>query len=352
VHAERVRLFVAGTGTIGGELLRQLKTVKNEEYDLSVIGACDGQRMIWNPAGLEPESIEGLLIEGVVTDWDLIITTLINDYAYRTIFVDVTGSAEVARLYPRLLKAGIHIATPSKRANTFEQSYFDTLMEYTQGKPTHYLFETTVGAGLPVIQTIKDLIRSGDSITKVTGVVSGTMTYLFDQLQQGQPFGETLRRARQLGYAEPDPRDDLSGEDVVRKFITLTRASGIRIERSDVTVENLTPADLRSVSAEEFLSRIDDYNADWTQRLEAASAAGTVLRHVATLEHGKIHIGVSAVPASSPLASLRGTDNQIAIFTRRYNISPMIIQGPGAGKEVTSAGLLADIQKIAIRIVR
>lgn len=352
VHAERVRLFVAGTGTIGGELLRQLKTVTNEEYDLSVIGACDGQRMIWNPAGLEPEYIEGLLSEGVLTDWDLIITTLINDYAYRTIFVDVTGSAEVARLYPRLLKAGIHIATASKRANTFEQSYFDTLMEYTQGKPTHYLFETTVGAGLPVIQTIKDLIRSGDSITKVTGVVSGTMTYLFDQLQQGQPFGDTLRRARQLGYAEPDPRDDLSGEDVVRKFITLTRASGIRIERSDVTVENLTPADLRSVSAEEFLSRIDDYNADWTRRLEAASAAGTVLRHVATLEHGKIHIGVSAVPASSPLASLRGTDNQIAIFTRRYNVSPMIIQGPGAGKEVTSAGLLADIQKIAIRIVR
>ncbi len=352
VHAERVRLFVAGTGTIGAELLRQLNSVKNSEYDLSVIGACDGQRMIWNPAGLEPESVEGLLAEGVVTDWDLIITTLISDYAYRTIFVDVTGSAEVARLYPRLLKAGIHIATPSKRANTFEQSYFDTLMEYTQGKPTHYLFETTVGAGLPVIQTIKDLIRSGDQITKVTGVVSGTMTYLFDQLQKGEPFGATLRLARQLGYAEPDPRDDLSGEDVVRKFITLARASGIRLERSDVTVENLTPADLRAVSAEEFLERIDAYDAEWTRRVAEATAAGTVLRYVGTLENGKIHIGVSAVPSGSPLASLAGTDNQIAIFTRRYHASPMIIQGPGAGKEVTAAGLLADIQKIAIRIVR
>ena len=160
------------------------------------------------------------------------------------------------------------------------------------------------------------------------------------------------RLARQLGYAEPDPRDDLSGEDVVRKFITLARASGIRLERSDVTVENLTPADLRAVSAEEFLERIDAYDAEWTRRVAEATAAGTVLRYVGTLENGKIHIGVSAVPSGSPLASLAGTDNQIAIFTRRYHASPMIIQGPGAGKEVTAAGLLADIQKIAIRIVR
>ncbi len=352
VHAERVRLFVAGTGTIGGELLVQLGDVTNEEYDLSVVGACDGQRMIWNPSGLNPIDVERLLSEGVVTDWDHIIKTLVNDFAYRTIFVDATGSAEVARLYTKLLKAGIHIATPSKRANTFEQSYFDTLMEYTQGKSTHYLFETTVGAGLPVIQTIKDLMRSGDTITKITGVVSGTMTYLFDQLQKGEPFGETLRRARRLGYAEPDPRDDLSGEDVVRKFITLARASGIRLERSDVSVENLTPAELRHLSTDEFLDQVTAYNDVWKDRVEVASKADQVLRYVGTLENGKIRIGVEAVPKTSPLGSLQGIDNQIAIFTRRYQTSPMIIQGPGAGKDVTAAGLLADIQKIAIRIVR
>lgn len=352
VHAERVRLFIAGTGTIGGELLRQLADVRNEEYDLSVIGACDGQRMIWNPSGFDPNTVEHRLLEGDVTDWGFITTKLANDYAYRTIFVDATGSAEVARLYPTLLKAGIHIATPSKRANTFEQSYFDTLMEYTQGKPTHYLFETTVGAGLPVIQTIKDLLRSGDRITSVSGVVSGTMTYLFDQLQQGKPFGQTLKRARQLGFAEPDPRDDLSGEDVARKFITLARASGIRLERSDVTVENLTPSDLRTVSNEEFLNGIDRFDGVWKDRMDAALADGHTLRYVGTLSDGKVRIGVQAVPLNSALGSLTGTDNLIAIHTRRYNGSPLVIQGPGAGKEVTAAGVLADIQKIAIRLVR
>lgn len=352
VHAERVRLFVAGTGTIGAELLHQLADVTNEEYDLSVIGACDGQRMIWNAAGFDPNTVEHLMLEGAVTDWDFIITKLTGDYAYRTIFVDATGNAEVARLYPNLFKAGIHIVTPSKRANTFEQAYFDTLMAYTQGKPTHYLFEATVGAGLPVIQTVKDLIRSGDAIESITGVLSGTMTYLFDQLQQGRAFGDTIRRARQLGYAEPDPRDDLSGEDVARKFITLARASGIRLERSDVMVENLIPAELQAVSAEEFLSGADAFDDIWKDRMDAALARQMTLRYVGKLAEGKIRIGVEAVPLNSPLASLKGTDNLIAFMTRRYNASPMIIQGPGAGKDVTAAGVLADIQKIAIRLVR
>ncbi len=352
VHAQRVRVFLAGTGTIGAEILNQLDRLKTTEYDLSVVGLCDSRRMVWNPAGMAPGQALALLETGDVTDWTAIVDKLESEYAYRTVFVDASGSLEAAKHYARLLKAGIHIATPSKRANTLDQAYFDLLMSYTVGQPTHYLYEATVGAGLPVLQTLKDLIRGGDVVREVNGVVSGTMTYLFDRLQQGAAFGETVRQARQLGYAEPDPRDDLSGEDVARKFIILARTAGFRVERAEVEVEDLTPPELRQVSTEEFLARIDEADGYWAGRVRQAAETGQVLRYVGTLAGGKIRIGVKAVPAGSPLGGLKGTDNLIAIATDRYTVSPLTIQGPGAGKEVTAAGVIADLQKIAIRIVR
>jgi bifunctional aspartokinase / homoserine dehydrogenase 1 len=353
VHSQRVRIFLAGTGTIGSALLQQLPDAVSEEYDISIIGICTSKRVLWNSAGIEPASaIEDLRRSEQFTDWTEIVQTLINEYPYRTIFIDTTGSGEVARQYSKLLAAGIHIATPSKRANTMEQSYFDELMRYTSGKTTHYLYETTAGAGLPIFQTIKDLIRSGDRIDRITGVLSGTMTFLFESLQQGHGFGAAVRKARELGYAEPDPRDDLSGEDVARKFLGLARTSGLRIERQDLVVEDLTPASLRTVPLDEFFDGLNAFDAHWKKRVAEAAADGNVLRYVGNLEHGKITVGVQAVPANSPLGSLKGTDNQVAIFSKRYRESPLIIQGPGAGREVTAAGLLADIQKIAIRVVR
>jgi bifunctional aspartokinase / homoserine dehydrogenase 1 len=353
VHSQRVRLFIAGIGTIGGALLKQLKEVESEEYDLSIIGACSSQTSVWNAGGIEPDELTGLLAQSPrVTDWDEIIQTLINDYSYRSVFVDMTGSAEVARRYEDLLKSGIHIATPSKRANTFEQAYFDRLMSYTKNKQTHYLFETTAGAGLPIFQTINDLLRSGDRIFKISGVLSGTMTYVFDQLQQGTPFSEVIRNAKKFGYSEPDPRDDLSGEDVARKFLSLARASGYKIERDELEVESLVPDSLRYTSTETFLEQMSQFDSEWSHRIQQAAAKGEVLRYTGVFEHGKIRIGVESVPAHSPLGSLRGTDNQVALYSHRYRESPIIIQGPGAGAEVTAAGLFADIQKIAIRLIR
>jgi bifunctional aspartokinase / homoserine dehydrogenase 1 len=352
VHGQRVRLFIAGTGTIGGELLRQIDNSENLEYDLTVIGACDSQKVAWNPNGIKPSEVIGALETGSITEWETIIQHLVNHYAYRTIFIDTTGSAEVARLYSRLLKAGIHVATPSKMANSGDQSYYNELMHYTTGKRTHYLYETTAGAGLPVIQTIKDLIRTGDRIHGIKGVASGTMTYLFEALAAGKSFGDTIREARKLGFAEPDPRDDLSGEDVARKFMILTRACGYRVERGDFTTENLTPESLRSVTLDDFWNRLDDFDAEWKERSDNAHRDGKVLRYVARMEDGVISVQVEAVDRSSPIGALKGTDNLFAITSDRYSESPLIIQGPGAGKEVTAAGLLADIQKIGIRIVR
>ncbi|HAC14688.1 MAG TPA: hypothetical protein DCE78_01905 [Bacteroidetes bacterium] len=353
VHSQRVRLFIAGIGTIGTELLNQLFDTYSEEYDISLIGACNSATTIWSSSGINPKQVPGLLSgSSKVTDWSNIIQTLIEDYSYRTIFVDMTGSAEVARYYEELLKAGIHIATPSKRANTFEQAYFDRLMSYTLNKQTHYLFETTAGAGLPIFQTIKDLIRSGDEILRITGVLSGTMTYVFDELHQGKTFSDVIRAARKNGYSEPDPRDDMSGEDVARKFLSLARTSGFKIEREELEVENLIPESLLYTSVDVFMEKIHEFNEEWSKKVREAESNGNVLRYTGTFEKGKIRIGVEAVPVHSPLGSLKGTDNQVAIYSRRYNESPLIIQGPGAGAEVTAAGLLADIQKIAVRVVR
>lgn len=353
VHSQRVRLFIAGIGTIGGELLNQLYETYSEEYDISLVGACNSTTTIWNSSGINPKQVPGLLSNSSsITDWSAVIQTLIQNYSYRTIFVDMTGSAEVARYYEELLKAGIHIATPSKRANTFEQAYFDRLMSYTLNKQTHYLFETTAGAGLPIFQTIKDLIRSGDEIQRITGVLSGTMTYVFDELHQNKTFAEVIRAARKNGYSEPDPRDDLSGEDVARKFLSLARASGFKIEREELEVENLIPESLLYTSVDVFMEKINEFNGEWAKKIQDAESKDEVLRYCGTFENGKIKIGVESVPVHSPLGSLKGTDNQVAIYTRRYNQSPLIIQGPGAGAEVTAAGLLADIQKIAVRVVR
>jgi bifunctional aspartokinase / homoserine dehydrogenase 1 len=352
VHGQRVRLFIAGLGTIGSALLRQIGLTNSTEYDLTVIGACDSQHVAWNPNGIRPDAVIETVNSGDVTEWGAITDRLINHFAYRTIFIDTTGSEEVARHYSKLLKAGIHVTSTNNRANSGEQANYDELMHYTLGKRTHYLYETTAGAGLPVIQTIKDLMRTGDRINSITAAASGTMTFLFEALAAGRPFGETIREARRLGYSEPDPRDDLSGEDVARKLMVLTRASGFRVERDEFSTENLIPESLRTVTLEEFWQRLDEYDQEWKARSDEALASGRVLRYVGRMEKGRIHIGVEAVERLSPMGSLKGTDNLFAIRSDRYPESPLIIQGPGAGKEVTAAGLLADVQKIGIRIVR
>lgn len=346
IHARRLRLFVAGTGTIGKEFIRQTGKLKDQSIDLSIIGACNSKKTIWNPAGLTEKNFNTLEETGIPTNWEIIAGHLIGEYPYRTVFVDATGSSEAAKFYDRLLEAGIHIATPSKRAITFEQSYFDKLLRFANSNQTQFFFETAVGAGLPVLQTLRDLLASGDKIMKISGVVSGTMTYLFGQLEQGKSFGQAVRNAKELGYSEPDPRDDLSGEDVARKFMILARASGFRVEREDVAVENLTPPELAGSTTESFLKRISDYDEEWKLKVDQASQNGNVLRYVGEMNEGNINIKTQAVPRESPLGSLKGTDNQIIIHTLHYKESPIIVQGPGAGKEVTAAGLLSDVQKI------
>lgn len=351
-HPKRIRLFLAGVGTIGGELIKQLADLPESDIDYQIIGACNSQKVIYDPEGIPAPEVHERLQGGLITDWHQIVDTLIENFSYRTVFVDATGSGEAALLYEKLLSNGIHIATPSKLANTIEQSYFDRLHELRRLGQGHFLYETTCGAGLPIIHTIEDMMRSGDVINRISGVVSGTMTFLFGELEKGERFGASVKKARELGYAEPDPRDDLSGEDVARKFITLARVAGHRIERHELEVESLIPKALADVSTEEFLARIDEYDQEWAKRVDEAKAKGSVLRYVGRLsKEGKVKVSVEAFPSDSSMGTLKGTDNQISIYTRRYHTYPLIIHGPGAGREVTAAGLLADIQRIARMVI-
>jgi aspartokinase/homoserine dehydrogenase 1 len=351
ISSKRVRLFIAGVGTIGGALLNQLDTIKNDSVEYNIIGACDSKKMIWNNHGFASGEIKKQLAHGDPTDWSFIVDKLTSEFSYRTIFVDATGKSVVAGKYKKLLESGVHIATPSKIANTSNQEYFDTLQDLTKSRKVYFKYETTVGAGLPVIQTIKDLCESGDKIKKIIGSVSGTMTYLFGELEKGQSFSESIIKARELGYTEPDPRDDLSGEDVARKFMTLARTIGHRLERRDVKVESLVPDALSNVSRDDFIKMIKDYDKLWHDKVEQAKDENKALRYIGNFVDGQIIIKVQAVPVDSPIGSLKGTDNLLAIYTSRYHNYPLIIQGPGAGREVTAGGLLSDIQKIGNNLI-
>ena len=343
-----ISIFIAGIGAVGSTLVQQIKELESPRFNISIIGACNSGHVAWQS---DIESIqENIVLSKTLSDWDQINDELIRLNNGSLIFVDATGNETVARQYHKLLSNGVHIATPSKRANTFSQEYFNKLMELTKSGKVHYKYETTVGAGLPVISTIKSLLDAGDEITSISGVVSGTMTFIFNQLQQGVSFSEIVKRAKDEGYSEPDPRDDLSGEDVARKFLILARTCGYAFERDEIRVDSLVPEKLTELSSEDFLQHLPNYDAHWKSRNSQALVNNRRLRYIGNFSADGIAIGIKEVAADSPIGGLKGTDNLFQIFTRRYATSPIIIQGPGAGKDVTAAGVLADIMAIAKKI--
>mgnify|MGYP000161422864 FL=1 len=346
-----VDLFVAGTGAVGQTLLDHLSELETTGFQFRIIGTCNSRKMLWNTDGINLDT-ELNWNETKQTKWDVLLDKLKKNKHRNLIFVDATGSEEVARLYPKLFANGIHVVTPSKLANTFEQSFFDELKKLTKKHNNSFRYETTVGAGLPVISTINDLQSTGNQISEISGVVSGTMTYLFNQLEQGVPFSKAIIDAREKGYAEPDPRDDLSGEDVARKFLTLARTLGITIEREELQVESLIPEKLKNVDDNIFLEKLSEYDSKWKQHIQKAKNRNETLRYTGKLKDGNITIGIESVPKDSPLGQLKGTDNLIQIYSDFYNHTPLVIQGPGAGKEVTASGVLNDIIKTANRLTQ
>ena len=270
------------------------------------------------------------------------------DHFPHAVIIDCSASAAVAAHYAHWLSEGIHVVTPNKKANSAAYGEYERSARRAATAGAHYLYEATVGAGLPVIQTLRDLRETGDEIRRIEGIFSGTLAYLFNVWDGSQPFSSVVREAKSLGYTEPDPRDDLSGMDVARKLIILAREMGLALELADVRVESLVPAALASGGVQDFLERLDEFDAPMLARLEAARARGqrAALRGLASARTARPRSAWSNCPTSHPFANIALTDNVVRFQTARYDNNPLIVQGPGAGPAVTAGGVFADLLRV------
>ncbi len=345
---------VIGPGTVGRVLLDQLasqqaRLSREFKLDLRIRGIMGSKRMLLSEHGVDLDHWrEELEAKAVPTDLARFVDHVRVDYLPHTVIIDCTADGEVAKNYRHWLELGIHVVTPNKKANSAEMSYYDSLKVARNTGGSHYLYEGTVGAGLPVIQTLRDLRETGDEIDSIEGIFSGTLAYLFNVYDGSVPFSAIVREAKTRGYTEPDPRDDLSGTDVARKCIILAREMGLRLEMSDVKVASLVPVDLAKGSIDDFLDGLSAYDAEMQQRYAAATAAGKVLRYVGRITaKGEATVGLVELDRKHAFANIALTDNVVRFATSRYNKNALIVQGPGAGPEVTAGGVFADLLRLS-----
>ena len=342
-----------GPGTVGRVLLSQigsqLERLRALNLDLGVRGIAGSKRMLLSETSIDLDDWAGQLAEkGEPLDLARFADHCQADYIPHTVLIDCTASGDVAAQYRAWLSRGIHLVTPNKKANSGPMPYYRALQEAGRAAGTHYLYEATVGAGLPVIQTLRDLRETGDDITSIEGIFSGTLAYLFNVFDGREPFSSIVRTAKSKGYTEPDPRDDLSGMDVARKLIILGREMGLTLEMSDVEVRGLVPKTLENAGVEEFMERLAEFDADMSAMLKEAARKGQVLRYVGRIDaKGKATVGLTHLDAKHAFANIALTDNVVRFATRRYCDNPLIVQGPGAGPEVTAGGVFADLLRLS-----
>ncbi len=342
-----------GPGTVGRVLLAQIATqidrLRELNLDLRVRGIAASKRMLLEQNSVNLKSWEERLVEaGEPLDMQKFINHVQADYIPHTVVIDCTASSVVADEYHDWLARGIHIVTPNKKANSGALPYYRSLQAARRAAGTHYLYEATVGAGLPIIQTLRDLRGTGDDITRIEGIFSGTLAYLFNVFNGSESFSAIVRTAKAKGYTEPDPRDDLSGMDVARKLIILGREMGLKLEIADVEVEGLVPRALTQCSVEEFMARLPESDGAMAAAFEDARNKNQVLRYVGRIDaDGKATVGLMRLDAKHAFANIALTDNVVRFATRRYCENPLIVQGPGAGPEVTAAGVFSDLLRLS-----
>ena len=348
-----VSIGVVGPGVVGRTLLKQIwsqvpRLLADFNLDLRIRALMTSKRMLLAEPAVNESSWQADLAGGPPVDVALFEEHVHADHIPHAVIIDCSASEDVAALYPRWLAAGIHVVTPNKRANSGPLSLHGSVQAARRGSGAHYLYEATVGAGLPIMQTLRDLRETGDEIRQVEGIFSGTLAYLFNVWDGTQPFSAIVRDAKAKGYTEPDPRDDLSGTDVARKLVILGREMGLRLELSDVALEGLIPPSLGGCSVDEFMARLDELDAPMTAQLTAARAQNQVLRYVAALDaaSGKATVGLVRLERSHPFANINLTDNVVRFVTSRYDVNPLVVQGPGAGPHVTAAGVFADVLRV------
>ena len=347
-----LNLFICGIGTVGGKLLEQIKSQYEElkersRLKLNVVGIASSKKAIFNRDGIDLNHYHELLEESEPSNAEKLKTSILGMNIFNSVFVDCTASKDIASLYQDLLEHNISIIAANKIAASSEYENYAQLKQTALQRGVLFRFETNVGAGLPIIGTINDLKHSGDKILKIEAVLSGTLNFIFNELSADVPFSETVRRAKEQGYSEPDPRIDLSGTDVVRKLVILSREAGYRVELSDVKKELFIPSDFFNSTEEEFWKNLPSLDESFEQKRKELEAQGKRWRFVATLDHGETQVALKAVDHNHPFYNLEGSNNIVLLTTERYKEYPMQIQGYGAGASVTAAGVFANIMSIA-----
>jgi bifunctional aspartokinase / homoserine dehydrogenase 1 len=348
-----LNVFLVGTGLIGSSLIDMVKDqfgklAKESKLEVNIVAIANSKSMLFDEDGLELQSCLGKMKNsGEQMNMKSFFDKMSAINLPNSIFVDCTSSPEVTSFYEDILAANISIVTPNKKANSSSMDSYRRLKETAFKRGVKFLYETNVGAGLPVINTMNDLLLSGDKVIRIEAVLSGTLNYIFSSFEEGRKFSEVVKEAKAKGYTEPDPRDDLNGMDVARKILILTRESGVEMELDEIKVENLVPEPCRGdMGIEKFFSCLEEYDKDFETLRRTAADEGKKLRYMAVLNEGKVKIQLGSVDQKHPFYSLSGSDNIILLTTERYHDRPMVIRGPGAGAAVTAAGVFADIIRI------
>lgn len=347
-----LNLFICGVGTVGNKLIEQIRSQyeelkQNRRLKLNVVGIASSSRAVFNRDGIDLDNYKELLQGSDKSDNERLRKEVVGMNIFNSVFVDCTASKEVAALYQEFLEHNISVIAANKIAASSDYDSYIKLKKTALARGVKFRFETNVGAGLPIIGTINDLCNSGDRILKIEAVLSGTLNFIFNELSANVPFSETVRRAKEQGYSEPDPRIDLSGTDVVRKLVILTREAGYKVEIGDVKKQLFIPEPFFNGTLEEFWSNLPNLDADFERRRREITADGKRWRFVARMENGQTSVSLQAVGENHPFYNLEGSNNIVMLTTERYKEYPMLIQGYGAGASVTAAGVFANIMSIA-----
>jgi bifunctional aspartokinase / homoserine dehydrogenase 1 len=348
-----LNVFLVGTGLIGKELVKMIdqqftKLATQNHLEINLVGIANSKKILFNEDGIRLDhAVEKMMTEGEAMTLSSYFERMVSFNLSNSIFVDCTSSEDVVNYYERILSANISIVTPNKKANSGSLERYKKLKSTTAKRGVKFLYETNVGAGLPVINTLNDLLISGDKALRIEAVLSGTLNFIFSSFVEGKQFSEVVKEAKEKGFTEPDPRDDLNGMDVARKALILAREIGLDLELKDIEIENLVPEKCRGeLKVDEFFNMLSSFNSDFDKLRDQAQSKNEKLRYRAILEGGKAKVSLASVGSSHPFYLLSGSDNIILLTTERYKERPMVIRGPGAGAEVTAAGVFADVIRI------
>ena len=345
---KQVNLFIAGTGNVGAKLIEQLLQqtayLQNQMHlQIKVAGLCNSRKMLVNEEGIDLSNWMSLLDNGEKADVKLFASEIIKRNLRNSILVDITANDAVAEIYESLLRKSISVVACNKVAASSSFQKYATLKEVAREFNSQFLFETNVGAGLPVIATLNDLVRSGDRVHRIQAVLSGTLNFVFNNYDGTKKFADIVKQAQDEGYTEPDPRLDLGGTDVMRKILILAREAGQRIEMNEVVNHSFMPEKCMQGTVADFYKEMGKAEAHFKQLLIEANQKQCKLKFVASYQNGKASVGLQHIEAKHDLYHLYGKDNVVLFYTDRYKEQPLVVKGAGAGAEVTAAGVFADI---------